>query len=122
MPARRAATGMAAGAARRRPDFPTRFGSLEHARAHCQAFFTWYNTIHRHSGIAYMTPHSVHYGQADAMLVTRQIALDAAFHRNPNRFKGKNPRPLAPPDAVWINPPSNDKIAPQQPLNHSLNS
>ncbi len=95
-----------------RPDFPPRFGCLEEARAHCQAFFTWYNTIHRHSGIAYMTPHSVHYGQADAMLVTRQTALDAAFRRNPNRFKGKNPRPLALPQAVWINPPSNEKKSP----------
>jgi len=105
-----------------RPDFPPRFGSLEEARAHCQAFFTWYNTIHRHSGIAYMTPHSVHYGHADAMQITRQAALDAAFHSNPNRFKGKNPRPLALPEAVWINPPANDKSEPQQPLNCSLNS
>jgi len=105
-----------------RPDFPPRFGSLEDARAHCQAFFTWYNTIHRHSGIAYMTPNSVHYGQADAMLLTRQTALDAAFRRNPNRFKGKNPRPHALPEAVWINPPLHDKSASQQPLNCSLNS
>jgi len=105
-----------------RPDFPPRFGSLEDARAHCQAFFTWYNTIHRHSGIAYMTPHSVHYGQANAMLATRQTALDAAFRSNPNRFKGKNPRPLALPQAVWIKPPLNDKTTLQQPLDHSLNS
>jgi transposase InsO family protein len=105
-----------------RPDFPPRFGSLEDACAHCQAFFTWYNTIHRHSGIAYMTPHSVHYGQADAMPATRQAALDAAFRSNPNRFKGKNPRPLALPEAVWINPPANDKSEPQQSLGYSLNS
>ncbi|MBI2741273.1 MAG: transposase [Rhodospirillales bacterium] len=85
-----------------RPDFPQRFGSLEDARARCQAFFTWYNTIHRHSGIAYMTSHSVYHGQADAIavLVARQSALDAAFRRNPNRFKGKIPRPLALPEAV----------------------
>ncbi len=105
-----------------RPDFPTRFGSLEDARAHCQAFFTWSNTIHRHSGIAYMTPHSVHYGQADAMQISRQAALDAAFRSNPNRFKGNKPRPLALPQAVWINPPANHKIAPQKTLNYSLNS
>ena len=40
-----------------RPDFPERFGSIEDARAHCQTFFAWYNNEHRHSGIAYMTPH-----------------------------------------------------------------
>ena len=32
-----------------RPDFPDRFGSLEHARAHGTDFFPWYNTAHRHS-------------------------------------------------------------------------
>ena len=105
-----------------RPDFPARFGCLEDARAHCQAFFTWYNTTHRHSGIAYMTPHSVHYGHADAMFITRQSALDAAFRSHPNRFKGRNPRPQKLPEAVWINPPLQVQITPQQPLIYSVNS
>lgn len=34
-----------------RPDFPRRFGSLEDARAICQAFFRWYNQQHRHSSL-----------------------------------------------------------------------
>jgi len=105
-----------------RPDFPARFGCLDDARTHCRAFFTWYNTIHRHSGIAYMTPHSVHHGQAGTMLATRQSALDDAFLKNPNRFKGKNPRPGALPRAVWINPPPDEKSAPLQSMNCSLNS
>lgn len=105
-----------------RPDFPARFGGLDDARTHCRAFFTWYNTVHRHSGIAYMTPHSVHHGQAGTMLATRQSALDDAFLKNPNRFKGKSPRPIALPRAVWINPPADQKSAPQQSMNCSLNS
>jgi putative transposase len=32
-----------------RPDFPRHFGSIEHARAFSQTFFTWYNTEHHHS-------------------------------------------------------------------------
>jgi putative transposase len=88
-----------------RPDFPERFGCIEHARAHCQPFFAWYNTVHRHSGIGYMTPDSVHYGHANAMLVTRQAALDAAYRAHPTRFKNKRPSPHAMPSAVWINPP-----------------
>jgi putative transposase len=104
-----------------RPDFPARFGCIEDARAHCQAFFDWYNTTHRHSGIAYMTPHSVHYGHAAAMFVTRQTALDSASRNHPKRFKGNNPRPQALPNAVWINPPAHDKITPQQPLDYSVN-
>jgi putative transposase len=57
-----------------RPDFPERFGSIEDARAHCQQFFPWYNTVHRHSGIAFMTPESVHYGRATALTATRRHA------------------------------------------------
>ena len=49
-----------------RPDFPARFGCIEDARLDCQQFFAWYNTMYRHSGIGYMTPHSVHYGHATA--------------------------------------------------------
>ena len=92
-----------------RPDFPARFGSIEDARAHCKAFFPWYNTAHRHSGIGYMTPHSVHHGQAQAMFIQRQATLDAAFLAHPNRFKNRNPQPHALPTAAWINPPPQEK-------------
>ena len=92
-----------------RPDFPERFGSLEDARAHCQDFFAWYNDQHRHSGIGHMTPHSVHYGLAQAMQIERQAALDVAFAAHPKRFKGRRPQ-LAPlPVAAWINPPPQEK-------------
>jgi len=88
-----------------RPDFPERFGSIEDARAHCQTFFAWYNDEHRHSGIAYMTPHSVHHGLAHELITTRQVALDVAFAAYPNRFKGRRPTPAKLPTAAWINPP-----------------
>jgi hypothetical protein len=42
----------------------------------------WYNDQHRHSGIGYLTPHSVHYGLAAQRRVIRQAALDAAFLAN----------------------------------------
>ena len=48
-------------------DLPARFGCIEDARAYCQTLFPWYNIEHRHSGIGYMTPHSVHYGHAQAL-------------------------------------------------------
>ncbi len=88
-----------------RPNFPARFGCIEDARAYCKTFFAWYNTEHRHSGIAYMTPHSVHCGHAQAMFLVRQEALDGAFAKHPNRFKGKRPTPCELPTAAWINPP-----------------
>jgi putative transposase len=88
-----------------RPDFPARFGSIEDARAHCQRFFHWYNTAHRHGGIGFMTPASMHYGRAAEMQQLRAAALDAAFLRHPRRFKGVAPQPPALPTAAWINPP-----------------
>ena len=85
-----------------RPEFPQRFGCIEHARAHCQAFFAWYNDQHRHSGIGYMTPHSVHYGLDKDMRVVRQTTLDRAFLANPNRFKNRRPKLPQMPTAAWI--------------------
>jgi putative transposase len=76
-----------------RPDFPPRFGSHEDARAHCRAFLAWYNTIHRHSGIVYMTPHGVHYGQADGTHAMRQATLDAAFSIHPTASSAKTAPP-----------------------------
>ena len=94
-----------------RPDFPERFGSIEDARAHCQQFFPWYNTVHRHSGIALMTPQAVHYGSAVALTQQRAVTLDAAFAANPNRFKGTAPKPPALPTAAWINPPKKKRTS-----------
>jgi putative transposase len=91
-----------------RPDFPERFGSIEDARAHCQRFFHWYNAEHRHSGIGFMTPETVHYGRAGEINQLRAAALDAAFLRNPLRFKGVAPQPPVLPTAAWINPPKKE--------------
>jgi putative transposase len=88
-----------------RPEFPRRFGSVEDARTHCRGFFRWYNTEHRHSGIAFMRPEDVHYGRAAQINEIRAQALNNAFEANPARFKGRCPKPGQPPEAVWINPP-----------------
>jgi putative transposase len=104
-----------------RPDFPQRFGSIEDARAHCQRFFHWYNTAHRHSGIGFMTPEAVHYGTAGAINQQRATTLQAAFLANPLRFKGIVPVPPALPTAAWINPPK-EAITPENPVVYTLNS
>jgi putative transposase len=88
------------------PAFPQRFGSLHDARAFCQYFFTWYNREHHHSGLALLTPESVHYGLAEAIIAQRQQVLDQIFAAYPERFVKGRPRPLRPPATVWINPPA----------------
>ena len=97
-----------------RPEFPQRFGSLEDSRAFCRPFFRWYNTEHRHSGIAFMTPQDVHYGRATQILETRSVTMDAAFEAHPKRFKDKRPVLKSLPVAVWINPPVNESSDQQE--------
>ena len=105
-----------------RPDFPARFGCIEDARAHCRTFFAWSNAQHRHSGIGYMTPDSVHYGHAQALREVRQATLDRAFLAFPKRFKGRRPQPHALPTAVWINPPQSETVTQNTPETCTVNS
>ena len=87
------------------PGFPRRFPDQDAATAYCRSFFPWYNTEHRHAGIAMLTPESVHYGRAQDELEQRQRALSAAWKRHPERFVGGEPTHRLLPQAVWINKP-----------------
>jgi putative transposase len=88
-----------------RPGFPEYFGSIEDARSFCQEFFTWYNTEHRHSGIAMLTPDNVHYNQCVAILNARTNTLMNAYLDHPERFVKGVPTVEQVPKEVWINKP-----------------
>jgi putative transposase len=87
-----------------RPEFPDRFGSLEHARAICHDLFTWYNDAHHHSRLSYLTPADVHHGRAATILEVRHRTRLAAYVAHSERFVKGPPRPETLPTAVWINP------------------
>jgi hypothetical protein len=87
------------------PTFPTWFGSVQHARQHCEQFYAYYNHEHRHSGIGLHTPASVHHGTAVLVREQRQQTLNAAYAAHPERF-ARRPRAPKLPDQVWINPPT----------------
>jgi putative transposase len=88
-----------------RPGFPEYFGSIEDARLFCQEFFNWYNTEHRHSGIAMLTPDNVHYNQGEKILNARSITLMNAYLDHPERFVRGVPSVEQVPKEVWINKP-----------------
>ena len=88
-----------------RPEFPDRFGSLEHARGVSHDLFAWYNDAHHHSGLSYLTPADVHYGRAAPILAVRHRARLAAYAAHSERFVKGPPRRETLPSAVWINPP-----------------
>jgi len=87
------------------PDYPTRFGCMQDARSWAKSFFDWYDYEHHHSALGLHTPADVHYGRAQAVLQQRQQVLQAAYHKNPERFVKGLPQPPQLPVAVWINPP-----------------
>ena len=87
------------------PQFPERFGSIQHSRCFCRGFFGWYNKDHYHCGIGLMTPEALHYGRAEEVLRRRASVLAEAYEKHSNRFKGMVPKPPILPEAVWINKP-----------------
>lgn len=101
-----------------RPDYPSRFGCQQDARAWANTFFDWYNHEHHHTGLALLTPADVHFHRAQSVLQKRQAVLDAAYARTPERFVKGAPLSMQVPQAVWINPPKPAK----DPRNENENS
>ena len=87
------------------PGFPGRFHDIAAAITFCRTFFPWYNTEHRHGGIAMLTPDDVHHHRTRSVLDQRGRTLQAAWTRHPERFVRGIPKPDLLPEAVWINPP-----------------
>jgi putative transposase len=100
-----------------RPDFPARFESEAHARAHCRDFFPWYNDEHHHAGIGFFTPYDVHYGLAEGKRTARAEVIQAAFRAHPERFPHGIPSAPSLPHAVWINKPNDVGAAHAEPVN-----
>ena len=62
-----------------RPEFPVQgMQSLAHARQWAAEFAHWYNHVHRHSGIQYVTPHQRHTGQDIEILRKRRQVYEQA--------------------------------------------
>ncbi len=98
------------------PGFPDRFPEQAAATDFCRSFFPWYNHEHRHAGIAMLTPETVHYGKADAVIEQRQSTLTAAWRRHPERFVGGPPQhEPTPPNRL------DQQTRPRDSRNDSLN-
>ena len=85
--------------------FPKSFGCIEDAQTYLRGFFEWYNQVHKHSGIGYLTPHSLHSGQAHGIREKRCHVLAQAYQKHPERFVKGLPQPPQIPAAAWINKP-----------------
>jgi putative transposase len=78
------------------PWFPEAFVDLAAAIEYVEAYPPHYNHVHRHSGIGWHTPASVHHGTAELVRDQRQTVLNAAWAANPERF-ARRPTPRRSP-------------------------
>lgn len=69
-----------------------------------EGFIAYYNHEHRHSGIGYYTPASVHYDTAREVQAARQATLDTAYREHPERF-ARRPMATRLPSKAAINDP-----------------
>ena len=90
--------------AKYRPEFPTKgFAELDTAREWAARFVDWYNNVHRHSGIKYVTPAQRHAGHDRPVLTARHELYQRARQSNPRRWSGPT-RDWAPVAAVTLSP------------------
>ena len=87
------------------PEFPATFANIAEARAFCRFFMEWYNTQHRHSSLALLTPSDVHLGRDRMLLGRRQLILNGAYAAHPERFVRGTPKVQQVPVASYINRP-----------------
>jgi transposase InsO family protein len=72
------------------PEFPSKpFASIEAAEAWVKKFVYWYNNVHLHSGIKYVTPASRHAMIDNEILENRKKVYEEAKLKNPNRWSRK---------------------------------
>jgi len=81
----------------------TGFSSLSDARDWVQQFTDWYNNLHKHSQLNFVSPAERHAGLDANILAKRKQVLETAKDANPNRWSG-NVRNCEPIGAVFLNP------------------
>ena len=87
-----------------RSNFPHKgFSSLQEARQWAQQFVHWYNEIHLHSGLNFVTPVQCHTGAHVIILEKRKDVYEAAKEKHPERW-ARATRNWTPQKAVALNP------------------
>lgn len=87
-----------------RPGYPGEFPTLEAARAYLAGYVRWYNTEHKHSGIALFSPSQVHDGSWELLWKRRDRVLQRYYGQHPGRFRVQ-PVTASPAGYVGINLP-----------------
>ncbi|WP_405970330.1 DDE-type integrase/transposase/recombinase [Streptomyces sp. NBC_00988] len=73
---------------------------LAHAREWFDAFITYYNHEHRHSGIGFHTPASVHFGTVEEVRDQRAVTLSEGIRPTPRTLRPTPPTTRDTPDRL----------------------
>ena len=86
------------------PAYPRRpFSDLASADVWMTRFAAWYNGVHRHSGIRFVTPDERHFGREAQVLAKRDALYQGARTANPERWT-THTRNWSPIGDVTLNP------------------
>lgn len=83
--------------------YPKFFASLDDARNWVADFLHWYNTMHLHSAIGYVTPDQRHRGVASQIIEARNAVKQQAYENRKDRWSSM-PAMLVHPRTVVLNP------------------
>lgn len=85
------------------PEYPAKpFATIADANAWVATFVYWYNNIHNHSGINFVTPNSRHQGLDKMILEKRSLVYKRAKQQNPSRWS-KQIRDWSRVENVYLN-------------------
>lgn len=86
------------------PGFPDKpFDSLQEAREWVAGFQQWYDQVHRHSALKFVTPAQRHCGEDGVILEQRHALYEVAKAKRPERWSGPS-RNWEPEKIVYLNP------------------
>ncbi len=85
------------------------FDGIERARKWVFGFVFWYNEIHRHSALKFVTPAQRHRQEDAAILAARKVVYQIAKNRRPDRWSGAI-RDWKPVREVYLNSNKSNRL------------
>ena len=88
--------------------YPKYFTDIDHARTWFADFIDWYNRIHKHSGLQYVTPSQKRNGEHHGIFAQRNEVIEQAKRKYPERWGTRDTRKYQASDFEVLNPSRED--------------
>lgn len=83
--------------------YPGRFKTIDEAKSWVRDFVHWYNNVHLHSGIKFVTPEQRHTGIDREILNNRRSVYQKARDKFPERWSGRKIKNFDYQEKVYLN-------------------